>query len=234
MPYEFHPDLTTPANKAVLWRYMDFAKFVEMLESQSLWFGRVDQLEDPLEGTHTDAELKGIRKYIEEKRGKQLICLFRLSRRALYVNCWHSGSSESLAMWDLYGKGIGIVAIKSTVGRLKEAVATHDEPVFISKTRYVDWNDAPGLDNVLVACSRKDLSYRHESEVRVIIMGFSNDPSRRRKLGVRIPVDTGRLIAEVVVGPREPKWVIHLVKQVMKRYKLSQTVVASNRLRPRR
>src|SRR6266436_1269043 len=154
MPYHFHPDLITPPNKTVLWRYMDFAKFVEMRESQSLWFGRIDQLEDPLEGTHTDAELKGIRKYVEEKRAKQIIRLFRLSRRLLYVNCWHSGSTESLAMWDLYGKGSGVVAVKSTVGRFKEAVATYDEPVFISKTRYIDWNDAPGLDNVLVACSR--------------------------------------------------------------------------------
>jgi hypothetical protein len=212
---------------------MDFAKFVEMLESQSLWFGRVDQLEDPLEGTHTDAELKGIRKYVEEKRAKQLIRLFRLSRRELYVNCWHAGSTESLAMWDLYGKGSGIVAVKTTVERLKEVVAIHGQPVFISKMRYIDWNDAPGLDNVLVACSRKDLSYRHESEVRVLLMGFTKSPARR-KLGVNLQVDVKRLITEVIVGPREQKWVVNLVRAVMKKYALPQEVVASNRLRTRR
>jgi hypothetical protein len=137
-------------------------------------------------------------------------------------------------MWDLYGKGSGIVAVKSTVGRLKEAIATYEESVFISKSRYFDWNDAPGLDNVLVACSRKDLSYQHESEVRAIIMSVPSDRAARRRLGIHVPVDIERLVTEVMVGPREQKWVVRLVEQIMKRYKLSYPVVASNRLTPRR
>ncbi len=135
MPYEFHPDLTTPPKRTVLWRYMDFAKFVEMLESRTLWFVRIDLLEDPLEGTHTDAELAGIRKHLQETRARALIDVFRFARNEVYVNCWRSGSAESLAMWDLYGKGSGIVAVKSTVGRLREAAATYDKPVYISKTK---------------------------------------------------------------------------------------------------
>jgi hypothetical protein len=234
MRYEFHPDLTTPRKRTVLWRYMDLAKFVEMLESRTLWFVRIDQLEDPLEGTHTDAELAGIRKDVQETRARALIDVFRLARNELYVNCWRPGSTESLAMWDLYGKGSGIVAVKSTVGRLKEAAATFAKAFYISKTKYVDWNDAPGLDNVLVACSRKDLSYQHESEVRVIILGDSNKLDTKRRLGVRLPVDLERLITEVMVGPREQKWVVRLVEQVMERYGLPQQVVASNRLTPRR
>lgn len=158
MPYQFHANLRTPSNSTVLWRYMDFAKFIQMLESKSLWFTRLDQLEDPLEGGHTDAELVSIRKNVEKKRARELIGVFRIARKELYVNCWRSGSAESLVMWDLYGKGTGIVAVKSTVERLKKAVSTCEEPVYISKLRYFDWNQAPGLDNVLVACSRKELS----------------------------------------------------------------------------
>lgn len=205
-----------------------------MIESKSLWFSRVDQLDDPLEGTHTDAELRGIRKYVEKSRARRLIRLMRVSRRELYVSCWRAGTTESLAMWDLYGKGTGIVAVKSTVGRLKEAVATHNQPVFISKLRYFDWNDAPGLDNVLVACSRKDLGYQHESEVRAIIMGFSRDRSAKQPIGIRVPVNIERFFTEVMVGPREKKWVVRLVERVMNRYGLRHPVVASNRLTPRR
>jgi hypothetical protein len=234
MPYEFHPDLTTPSKKTVLWRYMDFAKFVEMLESRTLWFTRLDQLEDPLEGTHTDAELAGIRKRLQKTQAQALIDVFRHARNDLYVSCWRFGSTESLAMWDLYGKGSGIVAVKSTVGRIREAAATYDKPVYISKTKYVDWNAAPGLDNVLVACTRKDLSYQHESEVRVIILGEFNRLNTKRSLGIRLPIDVERVITEVMVGPREQKWVLQLVEQVMKRYGLPQRVVASNRLTPRR
>lgn len=233
MPYNFHPDLRTPPKRSVLWRYMDFAKFVETLESRTLWFARLDQLEDPLEGTHTDAELSGLRKRLEEHRAEQLINAFRRAREGVYVNCWRSGPNESLAMWDLYGRGSGIVAIKSTVGRLREAVAAYGKPIYISKTRYVDWSDAHGLDNVLVACSRKDLSYEHEAEVRAIIMRDSEDWPESGKLGIAVAVDVKKLIREVIVGPREHSWVVRLGERVMKRYGLSQPVVASDRLRAR-
>ena len=225
--------MTTPPRRTVLWRYLDFAKYVEMIESQTLWFARIDQLEDPLEGTHTDAELAWIRKHNRKKHAQSLIDVFRSARSELYVNCWRAGSTESLAMWDLYGKGSGIVAFKSTVGRLREASATYDKPVYISKVKYVDWNDAPGIDNVLVACSRKDLSYQHESEVRVIISEDSSSLDTKRALGIRLPIDPIRLITEVMVGPREQKWVVRLVECVMKRYGLPQQVIASNRLTPR-
>ena len=233
MPYNFHPDLRTPPSRTVLWRYMDFAKFVETLENHTLWSARLDQLDDPLEGTHTDGELKGLRKHLEEKRAKQLINLFRSAREETYVNCWRSGPNESLAMWDLYGRGSGIIAIKSTVGKLRNAIAAYDKPVYISKARYVDWNDAYGLDNVLVACSRKDLSYEHEAEVRAIIMRDSPTWPNRRKLGVAVAIDVKKLIAEVIVGPREHSWVVRLAERVMTRYGLSQPVVASDRLRAR-
>jgi hypothetical protein len=205
-----------------------------MIESRTLWFARIDQLEDPLEGMHTDAELAGIRKHLHERRAQALIDVFRFARSEVYVNCWRSGSAESLAMWDLYGKGSGIVAVKSTVGRLREAAAACDKPVYISKTRYVDWDDAPGLDNVLVACSRKDLTYQHESEIRAMILEDPDNADTKRGLGIRLPVDTQRLVTEVMVGPREQKWVVRLVEQVMERYGLPQQVVASDRLTPRR
>jgi hypothetical protein len=234
MSYEFHSDLKTPPRKTVLWRYMDFAKFVDMIENRTLWFARVDQLEDPLEGTHTDGELAGIRKNLEKKHAESLIRIVRSGRSDVYVNCWRSGPTESLAMWDLYGNGSGIVAVKSSVGRLREAVATCGKPVYISKVQYLDWRDASGLDNVLVACTRKDLSYQHEAEVRVMIFEASNNRSTRGSLGIRLPVDIERLITEVVVGPREQKWVVRLAERVMERYGLTQRVSASDRLTRRR
>lgn len=230
MTYERHPDLITPPDDTVLWRYMDFARFIQMIERQTLWFSRLDKFEDPLEGLHTDAELAGIRKHVEKKRAEQLITLFREARKNTYVSCWRAGRTESLAMWDLYGKGSGIVAVKSTVGLLKEAVESYDQAVFISKVRYIDWSERLGLDNVLVACSRKDLSYQHEGEVRAIL----SDTVRRPQTGIAVPVDTNSLVTEIMVGPREKEWVVQLVEQIKKRYDLPQAVFASDRLKPRR
>lgn len=95
---------------------------MQMIESQSLWFARLDKFEDPLEGAHTDAEISGIRKHVAKKRAEQLISLFREARKDTYVSCWRAGKSESLAMWDLYGRGSGIVALKSTVELLKRSI----------------------------------------------------------------------------------------------------------------
>lgn len=36
-----------------LWRYMDFSKFVSMLQQKALWFTRLDQFPDPYEGLLT-------------------------------------------------------------------------------------------------------------------------------------------------------------------------------------
>ncbi len=58
MPLEPHSDLILPPDGTLLWRYLDFAKFMHLLESRSLWFPRTDQFEDPLEGTFTDAEIE--------------------------------------------------------------------------------------------------------------------------------------------------------------------------------
>lgn len=234
MAYEFHADLRTPINSTVLWRYMDFVKFVDMVENKRLWFSRLDQLEDPLEGSHTDAELSGIRKNIGEKRAKQLIDVFRSARREVYVNCWRSGVSESLAMWGLYAKGSAVVAVKSTVGRLKQSVSKYQHPVFISKLRYFDWNEAPGLDNVLVASSRKDSSYQHEAEVRAIIMKYATSSTEKQSTGITVPVDLNHLITEIIVGPREQDWIVQLVRRVAQTYEISGSVLASNRLKRRR
>lgn len=203
---------------------------MQMIESRTLWFSRLDKFEDPLEGLHTDAELAGIRKHVEKKRAEQLIALFREARKDTYVSCWRAGKSESLAMWDLYGKGSGIVAVKSTVGLLKKAVASYDRPVFISKVRYIGWSERLGLDNVLVACSRKDFSYQHEGEVRAILSDIVPQP----EAGIAVPVDIKSLVAEIMVGPREKEWVVGLVEQIKKRYDLPQPLLASDRLKPRR
>jgi hypothetical protein len=56
MPYEVHPELETPPDDTILWRYLSFVKLVDLLERHRLWFARVDTFEDPLEGTHTDAK----------------------------------------------------------------------------------------------------------------------------------------------------------------------------------
>jgi hypothetical protein len=266
MPLEPHPELILPPDDTVLWRYMDFAKFVDLLEKQSLWFTRTDQFEDPLEGTYTDAEIEHLRS-LDAKNATLGLPMSdgylrgpKYMRTTAYASCWRAGAEESLAMWDLYGKGSGIVAVKTTVGELTQAIAESPLRIFLGKVNYVDWNLAPWHNNALVMCFRKDSSYRHEAEVRAVIWdegimarnmsdallaarsrsGYprsGSDPFLLRKEdgqhGIEVPFPTARFIREVVIGPRERPWVAGLVESVLKRYRLDIKKTISNRLTPR-
>lgn len=52
MPYVPNSAFDGPRDpEAVIWRYIDFAKLVSLLESQSLHLARADVLDDPFEGS---------------------------------------------------------------------------------------------------------------------------------------------------------------------------------------
>jgi hypothetical protein len=246
MPYEIHPEIVTPHDETVLWRYMDFAKFVQLIDTKSLWLSRQDQFEDPLEGTLTDGELQQLRAFQDSIATPFLDRYQDVSsflRRPVFVSCWRSGHHESMAMWDLYGKGSGIVAVKTTVALLKKALTDFTRPVYIATVNYIDWSQGTGTNNILVRCTRKDISYQHEEEVRALMWGhdFLHAPSPQETeptseaipVGMPVPFEAKRFLTEVVVGPREPGWVLPLVTSVMKMYGLPQPVSVSNRLTPR-
>ena len=50
-----------PDFNSVIWRYMDFAKLVSLLDKEALFFCRADQLGDPFEGAWSDPTLKVLR-----------------------------------------------------------------------------------------------------------------------------------------------------------------------------
>src|ERR1700743_313712 len=220
MPFVDCPPFLPPPDDTVLWRYSDFTKFMDLIERRSLWFCRADKFEDPLEGTFTDAELAHFRAlrpdgtplYPEVHAMQEVSTMMR---GTTFVNCWREGPHESMAMWDIYGKGSGVVAIKSNVGLLKEAFASYSGQVNISRVKYVDWKKSGFGGNALEMCIRKDISYAHESEVRAVIWGLGSAAGEpilkigpggdmsKVQLGVEVDVDPARLITDVVVGPTE-------------------------------
>ena len=47
--YQSDPNLSVPADDTPLWRYLDFARFMALLDSASLWFARADTFTDQYE-----------------------------------------------------------------------------------------------------------------------------------------------------------------------------------------
>ena len=68
-----NPVFRQPADEAAaVWRYMDFAKFVDLLATEELYFARADKLGDPFEGLYPRA-------VVEERRR----ALLRLAEQRL-------------------------------------------------------------------------------------------------------------------------------------------------------
>jgi hypothetical protein len=51
--YSPHPFFLTADGDSKVWRYMDFTKFVSLLDGNALFFSRADRLSDAWEGAHT-------------------------------------------------------------------------------------------------------------------------------------------------------------------------------------
>lgn len=137
---------------AKVWRYMDFAKYVLMLEKGALWFTRVDKLGesfeeklgDPFEGRiagATSDRNREIYDWVASQKSESLptqgerdryveanlsadLRLNEWHREWTYVNCWHMNEHESAAMWRLYARTNEAVAIQSTYARLRDCLPT--------------------------------------------------------------------------------------------------------------
>jgi hypothetical protein len=241
MPFEPHPKLITPADDTILWRYMDFARFVQLLENRQLWFSRTDQFEDPLEGTITDGEWLYTPPTADEPpqfRDASGDLLSHMTRNTFFVSCWRMGSAESLAMWGLYGKGSGIVAVTTTVGLLKQQLLPDPRHVFMAQVQYVDWNSPNILSGTFEMVTRKDVSYAHEAEMRAFVWDIGSLSNvlvpERLPVGLAFAIDPQELISEIWIGPREKPWIQPLVERVVARYGLNIPVRFSYKLMTRR
>jgi hypothetical protein len=189
VPYEpNHPVFRKPDERAKLWRYVDLARFVEMLESGALFFARADKLGDRFEGSTTRPTKQAIRDHAkaqgwaDEWVESTLEMLKRsngLAPRTHFVSCWHESEYESEAMWKLYADGRG-VAVQSSFSRLSEALADAKPLIYIGVVEYVDYDNAviPG-GNSYWPFMHKRLSLAHEHEVRAITSGFERHVYQR-------------------------------------------------------
>jgi hypothetical protein len=209
--FKEHPVFKLPSDGNVaIWRYMDFAKFVNVLDRSALYFCRSDRLGDPFEGSYSKAmvgkpsdtamtflqTIKGdekaslIRSQILESQSK----LRRGIRRCALVNCWHMNNVESAAMWNLYVRNNKGVAIRSSFNKLKNCLAREKLDVYIGEVEYVDYQDYEWpRDNYLYPLLHKRKSFEHEHELRAMIVEFPTPREAEVGLEVRMPiVDYGR------------------------------------------
>jgi hypothetical protein len=244
MPASQHPVFKQPPDPSIaIWRYMDFTKFVSMLETNCLFFSRADHLGDPFEGSFSKGNellrpivYKELYDQIEPAMVTQINVnkaeLAKWQRQWTFINCWHMNPAESAAMWKLYAKSNEAIAIKSSYFRLANAV---DEHTYVGTVEYIDFeHDWLPEGNTFYPFVHKRLSFAHEREVRALITQFPTSDqgidfkAAAPDVGLERKVDLATLIEQVYVAPTSPAWFRSLVTQVCKRYSLEKPVLQSS------
>ena len=184
---------------ATLWRYMSFAKFMDLLKN-GLFFSKASLFNDPAEGHIPPKNVKEIleigekinEKYHPKWEGDTLhgstppfhsgIDTNGVSRQTL-CSCWYSQPNQSVNMWERYGSEG--VAIKTTLEGVKKGVEGYGKYFRIGKIDYIDYDNAVDFNlNIKWENNKphydpnfnykrflhKQKEYQDENEVRLMIL----------------------------------------------------------------
>ena len=220
--YEHHPDFWPPPDDASLWRYMDFTKFVSLLERRALFFCRPDLLGDPFEGSISPVTPPSAPSDLKEGPIAVHEIDLRKVARLVRVNCWHMGEFESEAMWRLYARERDGIAIKTVFARFKDAFVG-DQVIYASMVQYRDYRTVPiPYGNMFLPLLHKRMSFQHEREVRALCLRTEDGPDE--SAGYYCQVELEKLVGEIVVAPFAEDWFVHLVRSLADRHALGDRV----------
>lgn len=242
---------TVPEDSSILWRFMDFVKFISLLSTSSLYFCRIDQFKDPFEGAKgiyenkekwdkhylnffKEAILNPPEEYVNaqplkeaevESQARELLddieMLGKRSLKEIFVNCWYENKWESEAMWNLSLQN-STQSVAISTSYGKLCASLNDYlDIEIGRVNYIDFDTHYSGINSSHFYKRKSLE--HEKEVRAVIR--CHDAKKIK--GKLIKINLNELIQDIYVSPQSPKWFQNLVIDILKRYKLDRSVKRS-------
>jgi hypothetical protein len=211
-----------------------------MLDTQSLFFPRADQLGDPFEGSYPKRDIQHPDRLYCDPQVYKAWCQYHA------ISCWHKNNAESDGMWKIYSDKQKGIAIQSTYNRLERCCADTAYDTWVTPVRYINYETKSFPDQELhQPFQHKRIFFKHENEIRAIARKFPPPayikdglpepglPSQEYALpfpGVSIDADLIKLIEVVYVSPDSDKHFIDLVISLMKRYNLSMIPVKPSAL----
>jgi hypothetical protein len=212
------------SDESEVWRYIDFSKFVDLLDSSCLFFPRLTILRDidPYEGSFIPFST-------HEKKDDSSKKLLKQLDKALpndtFVSCWYLSDVESAALWKLFPKSDEGIAIKSNIYNLSQSVKSGEYTIYMGSVIYGHEKVAARKTNKPKSFSGDDAvftkrrCFEHEKELRMVM--YVNDikrPVLSNGNGIKIEVDLESMISEIVISPEAPLWMEDLVKRITKKY----------------
>lgn len=233
--YMFH----TPPDETIVWRYIDFTKFVDLITSSKLFFCRSDNFEDPFEGVFQLKDYEETRDMLKSQFP---------TKQFYFINCWHMNSYQSAAMWKIFLNTNNGIAIKSTVGNIKRSIQSSNEDIFISQVYYRDFDKVTFADLMFepqnAICggqggsfsqfNYKRISFEHEKELRLFYIdlpiphAIKNGISREPITHMKIKIELSELIQEIIIAPFADSWFKEMVERLLDKLNLKLKIVPSD------
>lgn len=239
--YIEHLEFEPPANEEIkIWRYMDFTKFVSLIDTKCLYFARADKFDDPFEGStpkknvHARTTLFASPDRPQDMSQGEINALLdfdnqwseyiRHMKKFVAINCWHANEHESAAMWKLYLKSNEGIAIQSTYKKLRDSIIDGRQ-IYLGQVNYIDYeNDVIRDNNMYGPFVYKRKSFEHEREIRAVVKipWVTTDIKITEQEpvghGIQIEINIKMLIEKIYIAPGTPKWFTDLVGAVTARY----------------
>ena len=229
-------DLVTADDHTTIWRYMDFSSFYALLVNQKLFFKRLDQYTDQLEGQlppETVIDYHSHRlgfPYTTKAEADQWIknemANIESFKPSILSNSWNMDTIENYAMWKIYLRGYNEgVAIETTVGKLRKQLDANPDfkHVYSGVVSYepIPWNNI----NQFTVATNKRKPYAYEKEYRALILHEvtvkrNADGVQERvpnyKVGAEFKINTEELIDKIYVSPFAMPWFESALKVAIK------------------
>lgn len=209
-----NPNIKLPEDdQTIVWKYLDLSKFLDLLLSQKLFMSRSDKFEDQYEGTFSEPTYEEIKKIAENN--PRFLDYYKSHREKIVISSWHINEYESFAMWQIFTKNNEGLAIQSTLGRLKKALAPEKKiEQFIGEVNYIDYKkEHIPFEDTFFPFLFKRKSFQYEREVRIISDVTENEIIVND--GLKINVDINNLIEKIYIHPKSENWYKNLVFQLM-------------------
>ena len=223
-----HRDFYTPEDTRTVWHYFSLAKFIGLLESSELYFSRQDQFDDAGEGKLSRLDKQFLSKYpagmVEHMESDKVGCY--------YANCWTLSESDEYVLWNTYASLYDGIAVKSSVGRIKESLDSNDErSVYVAKVQYYDevtgstFGASGGIINLLSLAFSKRNYFKAEKELRLLFHDNDARLDDNSPRSVSFHVELNKLIEEIYVAPKSYPWFKDAIAHMIELYGLTRIQV---------
>lgn len=229
--------LPTNSEIQTIWRYMDFWKFKDLIESETLFIPKIRQMGDQTEGRIVD-DVRNV--YVDDlkRNGYEHIAntmdsfANREDMLDSRVSSWNIAKNESFMFWKSYTSGRSAVAIKSSVKKLIESLVDNPFWQHIGKVHYYsDHTDYVWDWNLYHLILNKSDTYIGENELRIcnVIPASEKEknPALKELEDVRVRLDLETLIDSIHLAPNATDEEFDAVQQLLISKGLSKKVVRS-------